>query len=351
MKIFEKINFNYTSKLPFVVYKKPNENFVKGIFCKNDYLIYTSDFSESGFVFSPFDESRDKAILFPKNTSKIIEERVDFENNTFHNFNYDNDVSSRENHINLVSKAINRIKESQIEKIVISRKEEVSINDFRFLEVYKNLLQRYNNAFVYIWFHPEIGLWLGATPETLLEIKGNLFKTMSLAGTKNYKEGEETIWGTKEIEEQQLVTDFIENQVKHISDSLKIESAKTIKAGTLLHLRSKVEGSLKDEASLNTLLKALHPTPAVCGLPRNDAKKFILENESYDRTFYTGFLGEINFKEKSHLFVNLRCMNFKDSIANIYVGGGITKDSIPEKEWEETVSKTSTMKAVLNKKP
>ena len=98
-----------------------------------------------------------------------------------------------------------------------------------------------------------------------------------------------------------------------------------------------------------------HPTPAVCGLPAKKAKNFILENENYNREFYSGFLGEINIpkstkNKKSHLFVNLRCMSLENNIARIYVGGGITKDSIPEKEWEETVSKSFTMKSVLKKK-
>jgi len=96
----------------------------------------------------------------------------------------------------------------------------------------------------------------------------------------------------------------------------------------------------------------LHPTPAVCGLPKNEAKSFILENENYDRKYYTGFLGELNSDvngiNTSSLYVNLRCMEIAKDEAIIYVGGGITKDSIPEKEWEETVRKTATMKKVLS---
>ena len=97
----------------------------------------------------------------------------------------------------------------------------------------------------------------------------------------------------------------------------------------------------------------MHPTPAVCGLPRDLAKDFILENEDYDRSFYTGFLGELNInssklnKQKTELFVNLRCMSVDDYKARIFVGGGVTKDSIAKKEWQETVSKTQTIKKVL----
>ncbi|MDZ7613679.1 MAG: chorismate-binding protein [Flavobacteriaceae bacterium] len=88
-------------------------------------------------------------------------------------------------------------------------------------------------------------------------------------------------------------------------------------------------------------------------MPKETARNFIMEHEGYDRSFYTGFLGEINLNsgdEKSastHLFVNLRCMELFEDKAVIFVGGGITSDSIKEKEWEETVAKSATMKAIL----
>ena len=206
---------------------------------------------------------------------------------------------------------------------------------------------------VYVWYHPKIGLWMGATPEILLELKNSDFKTMSLAGTQRFEEGKEVVWESKELEEQEIVTQFIKHQLNEISTDLKIDATETFKAGSLLHLRTKVEGKLNPKSSLKKLIEGLHPTPAVCGFPRDTAKAFILKNENYNREFYTGFLGEINLgyedtnDKKSHLFVNLRCMQIDNNTASIYVGGGITKDSIAKKEWQETVNKTATMKAVL----
>ncbi|MFN4152081.1 MAG: chorismate-binding protein, partial [Candidatus Sericytochromatia bacterium] len=89
------------------------------------------------------------------------------------------------------------------------------------------------------------------------------------------------------------------------------------------------------------------PTPAVCGLPKIDSLSFIIENELHDRDFYTGFLGTINIDEKSHIRVNLRCMEFsKDSII-LYLGCGINKDSNPEKEWFETEIKAETLLSII----
>ncbi|WP_233130948.1 chorismate-binding protein [Polaribacter tangerinus] len=343
----------FSKKLPFVVYRKPNENLINGLFMNNSKLVFTQDFNEEGFVFAPFDSDK-KAVLFPIDNATLISE-------SFHSNIINKQVLAKQNsvddiknaHLKIVKNAIEKISQGDLKKVVISRKELVSLNSFDVISLYNKLLTTYATAFVYVWYHPKVGLWFGASPETLLETTNTHFKTMSLAGTQLDKGTANIIWQAKELEEQQMVTTFIEKQLRDISSDLKTFTTETVKAGSLLHLRTKVTGVLKPKTSLKNLIRALHPTPAVCGLPRDKAKEFILHNETYDRTFYTGFLGEINFKSqedntlKTALFVNLRCMNIKDKDACIYVGGGITKESDPLKEWEETVSKSLTMKKVL----
>ncbi len=347
MNIFDKITTSYHLKLPFAVYRKPNSNCISGFFMNDDDLVYTTDFYESGFVFAPFNAD-EKAILFSLDKAEFVTENLDVDIFQFEDNHLKDNNKSKQHHIAIVKKAIQQIATSNLQKIVISRKEIVKLTDFDLLSIYKKLLQSYIHAFVSVWFHPKVGLWLGATPETLLQVENKSFKTMSLAGTQVYQPKKEIVWKSKELEEQQLVTDFIENQLTNISSNLKIDKTETIRAGNLLHLRTKVAGVLHKNANLKSLIRALHPTPAVCGLPRNSSKKFILENENYHRRFYTGFLGELNINKKSALFVNLRCMEIENNKASIYVGGGITKDSNAEKEWLETVSKSKTMKKVLN---
>jgi isochorismate synthase len=352
LKIFKKITDLYQEDIPFVVYRKPNSAYVSGFLMNTKTLLFTDDFSESGFVFAPFD-SEQKAILFPLENSEFITEKVSLDAFIDEEKTFFADEAAKENHIKLVDKTIEEIKKNGLKKVVVSRTEQLEITDFSLLVVYQKLLQNYNNAFVYVWFHPKVGLWLGATPETLLEIENSVFTTMSLAGTQLYKDTVDVVWKSKELNEQQLVTDFIENQLSGISSQLKIDKTETARAGSLLHLKTKVTGILSEKSTLKTLVNALHPTPAVCGMPREKAKKFILENEYYKRSFYTGFLGEINIKslkfktQSSSLFVNLRCMNINKKNASIFIGGGITKDSNAAKEWEETVSKSNVMKRVL----
>lgn len=142
------------------------------------------------------------------------------------------------------------------------------------------------------------------------------------------------------------------SQLKKEVEIITASDSYTIRAGNLLHLRTDVQGELKPNTELKKCIDILHPTPAVCGLPKDLAKVFIEENEGYNREFYTGYLGEINYdfntnEIATNLFVNLRCMKIVNQQATIFVGCGITKDSDPDAEWEETVNKSKIMRQVL----
>ena len=350
--LFDKIKTHYFSKLPFVAYHKPNTDNVSAFFMEDIALSFVSNFEEKGFVFAPFN-SDEKAIIFSEEKSLMMSEELQLEAYVLQDTILKSDTLSKEKHIKIVKKALEKIKTHELQKVVVSREELLDISEFDLVELYKKLLSSYKNAFVYVWFHPMVGLWLGATPETLLNIEGTSFKTMSLAGTQVDVQNKPLIWKSKELEEQQLVTNFIENQLVDIAINLKTDKTETVKAGNLLHLRTKVSGDLNNSSNLEELIRALHPTPAVCGLPRKLARTFLFENENYDRSFYTGFLGELNLQDSkdvvksSSLFVNLRCMRIQNNKATIFVGGGITKDSNASNEWEETVSKAKTMKRML----
>jgi isochorismate synthase len=198
-----------------------------------------------------------------------------------------------------------------------------------------------------------VGIWLGASPEQLLKSNSANFNTIALAGTQKTNDFQEVNWKKKEIEEQQIVTDYIVNKLGTVAQNLEVSKPYSFKAGLLWHIKTDISGILASNFSLQKVIRLLHPTPAVCGLPKDASKAFILENEHYDRTFYTGFLGELNYgdteeTQNSDLFVNLRCMEIVDNQAHLFMGCGITKDSIPEKEWEESVNKSMTMKKILD---
>jgi isochorismate synthase len=263
------------------------------------------------------------------------------------------DFDAKIQYEDLVEKGIQAIKNEEFKKVVLSRSEIVDVVKFDFITTFKHLIQLYPTTFTYCFFHPKIGLWMGATPEQLLKASGNVFETTALAGTQKVTLEEEISWQQKEKDEQQYVTDFIIKRLREVATSVVVTEPYNIKAGSIWHIKTDISGVLKDNSTLEEVIDTLHPTPAVCGLPKKKAKAFILENENYDRTFYTGFLGELNssFANKSvssDLFVNLRSMQIKENKAILYMGCGITKESIPEKEWEESANKSMTMKRVLN---
>lgn len=349
---FYKLEKAFHSEVPFVVYRKPNENRVFAIIQNSNALYVLKRFQESGFVFAPFSKT-DKKVLFPaKNTESFSVEIQNFDalpiifNSTQVESVLDKTIAEKQ-HIELVKNTLNFIKKKEAEKIVVSRKEVLASAKLDLFNSYKKMLKKYQNAMVYLWFHPKVGCWMGASPERLLHCKNNKFKTMALAGTQSFN-GEITVdWKEKEQIEQQFVTDYILKVIKESVNDVVISKPYTIKAGSLLHLRTDIEGSILDSNALENLINSLHPTPAVCGLPKKTATDFILKNEGYNRSFYSGYLGELNIDNESNLFVNLRCMQVQNNEISIYIGGGITASSRPEKEWEETVFKAQIMKSIL----
>ncbi|MBT8287847.1 MAG: chorismate-binding protein, partial [Bacteroidia bacterium] len=170
------------------------------------------------------------------------------------------------------------------------------------------------------------------------------------AGTQSVATANEVNWTSKERDEQQIVTDFLVQELKPLTSEVKLSGPNTVMAGNLAHLETKIEAHLRpSKYDINDVFSALHPSPAICGMPREKALRFILDNEGYERSFYTGFLGEWNIDQgnSSQIYVNLRCMQIFGQSIEIYVGGGITKDSDPESEWNETVSKSKTMLGVI----
>lgn len=348
---FQKVSQQYNQKLPFVIYSKPNSSTSFGLL-QNDTSINTiENYSNKGFVLNSF--TSEKKILYPLDKCLQITTENNFESiesNSEIKETYTEDAK-RKFEI-LVAKAIEEIETGNCKKIVTSRCESISLSTFDLINSFKLLIQLYPTAFKYCAFHPEIGLWMGATPEQLLKVKGNAIQTVALAGTKTNDKIDED-WGEKEVVEQQLVTDFIVDSIGPFIAQKSVSKPYTYQAGNLLHIKTDISAQLKDKMQLGEVINVLHPTPAVCGFPKEKAKAFILENEGYNREFYAGFLGELNYEagnqesENSDLFVNLRCMKIENNIANIYVGCGITKDSNPELEFFETVNKSKTIKRVL----
>ena len=347
ISLVDKIVLQHQQNLPFVVYSKPNSDTVLGLFQQNDMLYEIRDFTEKGFVFASFDGSQH--YIIPENESEQWSEDwiANNEITPQNDFDAKEDVSAQINFQQLVEKGIQAIQNNEFQKVVLSRRETVSVAHFDLVATFQKLVQQYRSAFVYCFHHPKIGTWLGASPEQLLKAIADSFETMALAGTQKDTGAAEVIWQQKEQEEQQFVTDYIVSKLKAVSAEIQVSEAYSVKAGSLWHIKTDISGEFGQELDLKKAIQLLHPTPAVCGVPKAISKAFIVANENYNRSFYTGFLGELNRNFASDLFVNLRCMQIENNEAHLYMGCGITKDSIPEKEWKESVNKSMTMKRIV----
>jgi isochorismate synthase len=263
--------------------------------------------------------------------------------------------TSSNDYINMVEKGIQHIKREDFYKVVPSKTKIInSNNDINLGQAIIDASEKYPNAFVNLTFSEKTGLWFGASPETLIEDKkGEYFKTMALAGTQPISEKSiaETTWTQKEIEEQAYVSRYIINCFKKIRlrDFDEI-GPKTIQAGHLLHLKTtfKVHTEIVNFPELGSvMLQLLHPTSAVCGMPKEAALDFISREEKHDRSYFSGFMGPVHLNGLSHLFVNLRCCQIHNQTVTFYAGAGITEDSKAVKEWEETEMKCKVLSNII----
>jgi isochorismate synthase len=259
-----------------------------------------------------------------------------------------------------VSSAIEAIKQGPLQKVVLSRTDVKELPaGFSIVSSLEELAAAYPNAFVCAISIPALaGIWMCATPEILVEQKDGVFRTISLAGTQSGVDDQGNVlspaqarWSQKEIEEQAFVSRYIIDCFKKIRLREYTElGPKTISTGNLLHLKTEyiVDTKAMDFPQLpGLMLGLLHPTSAVCGTPKQEAIEFILKTETHDRSMYSGYLGPVNIDGNTHLFVNLRTVKITGNQAEFYAGCGITEDSDPEKEWQETQMKCQTLQRVL----
>lgn len=260
-------------------------------------------------------------------------------------------TTTQEAYETYVSKSVEALKTGYIKKIVAARK--VSISDVQPTDkVFQSLCQQYPNANVFAWWNGD-SCWMGASPELLLETikipssSEVMYSTDALAGTQLASANNDLSrpWTAKEVEEHQLVTDGIVDDLttygaEHISPSPLTNK----RAGHLYHRFQSISFQAEEAEGI---LKCLHPTAALCGLPRNDARKWIIDHEKPSRGYYGGYFA-LRHKSAYCAWVNLRSAEFFDNCAILHVGAGLTKDSSPQKEWLETEAKTQTMLKVLH---
>lgn len=238
---------------------------------------------------------------------------------------------------------LSHLKTGRFHKLVLSRTENIAVSCSA-AQVFFAACELYTDAMVSLCHTPISGTWLGATPEILLQGEGKSWKTMALAGTR--PAGTRSDWDAKNIREQALVADYIRERLYVCCRDIEMKGPFTSRAGRVEHLRTDFFFSPRHAAAAAELVGSLHPTPAVCGLPKDEAFRFIQHAEKHNRRYYSGFLGWWGSGSVS-LYVNLRCMEMSTQQVTLHAGGGILPTSNVNDEWTETCQKMRTMLSLL----
>ena len=264
----------------------------------------------------------------------------------------------------LVAAGVGLIRSGAVQKVVPSRATLRELPaDFDAYEAFQKLCAAHPNAFVYLFSSGVTygQTWLGASPELLAEVEdGHTFRTVALAGTQPAEAGHppaDARWSQKELEEQANVTRYVIGCFKEVRLRAYHEvGPRTVQAGHLWHLRTDFAVELRQVGAAyatlgSQMLRLLHPTSAVAGMPRQPALDWLRTHEGYDRTYYSGFLGPVNLPAggTSALYVNLRCLQVlpHGRQAVLYAGAGLTPASDPAREWAETEQKLRVVADVV----
>ncbi|CAI8269170.1 MAG: Salicylate biosynthesis isochorismate synthase [Bacteroidota bacterium] len=330
-------------QLPFVLFRLPQTQEIILYQQQDDTHHQTKTITESGFVFVPFLAEASKTYIPNQIEKRITVPAYDFK---LGEVKSESEAQNKSYYMQLVAAAKNKIMSSDLKKVVISRQHKQALSGAVATSFLK-LTHAYPNAMVYFWSHPHTGDWMGATPETLLNIKQGVCKTMALAGTLPYIDDATPIWTRKEVEEQQIVTDFIQTQLEQIfpKNNIQLSSTYSKRAGNLVHLCADFEMPLGNATAID-VVRLLHPTPAVAGVPVKESLEFLNTHEKHSRKYYAGILGPIA-NNSVNLFVNLRCAALTADSMTLYVGGGITAQSDAETEWAESQQKAETLLRIL----
>lgn len=309
---------------------------------------------KSGFVIAPFAVSEKFPVMLMKpDKVKLMGVSVNAEPSEFTEFSESSEFSNYSSDFSTFHMAL---EEGRFQKIVLARCTHACLHDSSLRNIFFRTCVKYPRLFVALVHTEQSGTWLMATPEVLLEGKSGAFTTMALAGTQRAEPTrlitdypiEGVTWSEKNREEQQYVADYLHQTLQAFTHEITTKGPYTTMAANLYHLRTDFHFRLSDTQCLGDILENLYPTPAVCGIPKDEAREFILIHEHTERKYYSGFVGTLSPNGDTHLFVSLRCMHVHDDGAcDLYAGGGLLRESTLQTEWEETEAKLNTMRSIM----
>jgi isochorismate synthase len=262
-----------------------------------------------------------------------------------------------EHYESAVARAVERIRSGELEKVVLAREVRVHApGEIDPAPLYDALRAAFPACYCYLVGTPELS-FIGASPELLVRRDGARAQTVALAGTTRRSAdpsvddllGEQLLRGSKEREEQAIVARRIERNLRPVS--LWVAAADEpvlVKVQNVQHLATPIRAQLADPVPCVELAGRLHPTPAVGGEPRDAAYRLIPALEGLDRGWYAGTVGWTDLSEDGEFCVAIRCALLRGSVAHLYAGNGIVRDSDPADELAETEVKLQALLPLLS---
>ncbi len=358
---YENFDSLLKNDLPFALYRLPGSEITLMVQSSSSYVNKFYSLQElnnkKGFVIAPFLITDDKPVVVIRPDVYLKDEKEIFEYLVLSNkypieatpspalsggqyLRNSTDINKAhkiyQEKFNLFHQSL---QQGEFQKLVLSRFCDYQNNSQSIGNLFKKACDAYPGNFVYVCHTRETGTWFGISPELLLSERNGKYKTVALAGTQE----KDKDWDDKNKNEQQIVVDYMQLQLQKGGYCFTQEETKTVQSGNLYHLVTEFSFDAKQNSGIGDLLHLLHPTPAICGLPEQETFDFIVENEGYDRRYYSGFIGPLQQEARSNLYVNLRCMECFPGSLRLYAGGGILLSSKVSVEWEETEKKMQTI--------
>ena len=276
------------SRLSFALYRLPWTDECYFVWQQSEEVEQLQDITElngkQGFVLSPFQQTEEHPIVIirPDITAYDWEEitqavasleKIDTIRQSSTPVSTLNEQERYDRYYAAFRRFMEPLKEKKFKKLVLSRPAFCPINEsFSPLETFVKACNDYPRMMIYLCHTPVTGTWLGSTPEIILSGSSQSWKTVALAGTLPIVDGVEPAeWSDKNKEEQAIVAEYIRKIIKKHGAKMTEKGPYTARAGQLVHLKTDFLFQLKETGFLGNLLKELHPTPAICGLPKEEA--------------------------------------------------------------------------------
>ncbi|MBN93218.1 MAG: hypothetical protein CL928_03990 [Deltaproteobacteria bacterium] len=247
-----------------------------------------------------------------------------------------------------VASILQAIEAGVVQKVVTARSVTMDLGTGASPEALLDALQSHDAASTRFAIRGGGGSFLGATPERLVQKLGNQVSTEALAGTRERGDDQALLQSGKDLREHAFVVGAIERALEPFCDHLDVSAQpQAYPLPHLVHLKSPVRGELQPETHVLELVEALHPTPAVGGVPRDSALAWIANHETTARGWYSAPFGWVDPQGDGEFCVALRCALVTDSTAQLFAGAGIVAGSEANQEFAETEWKLRTLRLAV----